>query len=116
MTNINIDKSEFIVYNAGHGVNISVIITNGELSHVAHWGTRSEYTHNLEKHPNWEHAESMLESISEYNSEEFISMVKLLKKNSKGYLVIKKIVQRQLTNCDSEISKIMKKAEFLKSF
>ena len=118
MTIKNIGKAEkkFIVYNAGYGVNISVIITNGELSYVAHWGTRSECTHDLEKHPNWEHAESMLESISEYNREEFISMVELLKKDSKGYSVIKKIAQRQLTNCDFEISEIMKKAEFWKSF
>lgn len=82
----NKSDSKFVVYNAGYGVNISVIITNGELSEVANWGTRSEDTHNIETHPNWRHAES----ICTYNIEDFLSMAKLLKKNSKGFAIIKK--------------------------
>lgn len=111
MANIsnNNSKNEFIVHNAGYGVKISVIITNGELSHVAHWGTRPESTHDLEKHPNWEHAESMLESIYEYNGREFLSIVKLLNKDSKGYSVIKKIAQKRL-------AEIMDEAKFWKAF
>lgn len=118
MTNKSIDKAEskFVIHNAKCGANISITITNGELSYVAHWGTRSESTHDLEKHPNWEHAEFMLESICKYNREEFLNMAKLLKKDSKGYEIIKKIARSQLSNCDSEISKIMKEAEFWKSF
>ncbi len=110
-------EDEFIIYNRGYGCNITVKITDGEISRVAHWGTRSDCIHDLKKeHPNWNHAESMLESICEDNREKFLSITKLLKKSSRGYAIIKKVVQKQLARCNSEISKLMEESEFWKSF
>lgn len=113
-----IDKTEgeFIIYNRGYGCNISIRITDGEISYVAHWGTKPECMHDLKEHPNWNHAEAMLDSICEYNREEFLNIAKLLKKSSRGYAIIKKITQKQLAKCDSEISKLIEESEFWKSF
>lgn len=113
-----IDKTEgkFIIYNRGYGCNIGVRITDGEISVVAHWGTKPECTHDLKEHPNWNHAEAMLDSICEYNREEFLNIAKLLKKSSRGYAIIKKIAQKQLVKCDSEISKLIEESEFWKLF
>lgn len=113
---INKIEKEFTIYNRGYGCNISVRIINGEISYVAHWGTRADCTHDLKEHPNWNHAERMLDSICEYNREEFLTIAKLLKKSSKGYAIAKKITQKQLDKCDSEMSKLIEESEFWKSF
>lgn len=117
--NIKIKKAKsnkFVIYNDGYGCNINVIITNGELSCVAHAGTRSEYTHDLKEHPNWKHAKEMLKSISEENREEFLNIVKLLKKDSKGYAIIKEIARLQICKYEDKISMLKKESEFWQSF
>ncbi len=78
-----VNKKEFIVraWNSV-GANISINITDGELSYVAHWGEREDVSHNLEKHPNWKHAEELMEIVCKYHREGFLDIVKELKKSS----------------------------------
>lgn len=111
------NKKEFIVrcYN-GVGANISINITSGELSYVAHWGEREEVAHNLKKNPNWKHAEELIESICQFNREDFLNIVKELDKRSQGYDIIKRIAQKQIADCESQISKVKQEAEFWNKF
>lgn len=112
-----VNKKEFIVRAwTSVGANISINITDGELSYVAHWGEREDVAHNLEKHPNWKHAEELMEIVCKYHRESFLDIVKELKKSSRGYEIVKKIIRKQLADFESQISKITQEADFWKKF
>ena len=100
----------------GINANLSVEVIDGELAYVDHWGEKDEYNHNIEKHPNWEHAEELLESVAKYNPNDFFEIAKLLKPSSRGYKIVKSIAEKQIANCESKISKIMEEANFLRKF
>ena len=100
----------------GISANFSVHVIDGELAYVAHWGEYDKCAHDIEKHPNWKHAEELLEVFAEYNPSEFSDIAKLLNLSSRGYKVVKSIAEKQIANSESEISKIMEEANFWRSF
>lgn len=105
-------KYEFLIRSIGG--NISVRVNDGELSYVAYWSEHGRYSHDIEKHPNWAHAEELLEIICDCDRENFINIIKLLNRNSNGYRIIKRIAKKQIANCESKISNIIAEAEFWK--
>ena len=100
----------------GKSANLSVQVIDGELAYVSRWGEKDEYYHDIEKHPNWEHAKELLESFAKYYPDEFFDIAKLLNLNSRGYKVVKSISEKQIANYESRISKIMEEAKFFRSF
>ena len=108
------DKHNFLIRHPS--ANISVTITNGELSYLAHWGSIPNVDHDLKKQPNWDRAELWLEYICEHDSDSFFGISKVLNQNSRGYRIVKAIIQKQIKKSESEISKIMEKADFWRKF
>lgn len=74
--------------------NIDIIIKNNELYLICHWATPLNHVHDSEKNPNWKYAENILNMIYKYDKKRFIIIAKLLKKDSNGYSIIKKIISR----------------------
>lgn len=110
-------ESSFLFHSCkGINSNFSVQVIDGELAYVDHWGEKDEYNHNIEKHPNWEHAEELLESVAKYNPNDFFEIAKLLKPSSRGYKIVKSIAEKQIASCESKISKIMEEANFWRKF
>ncbi len=100
----------------GISANFSVHVIDGELTYVSHWGERSRYSHDIEKHPNWKHAVELLDAFAEYNPSEFFDIAKLLNPSSRGYKVVKSVAEKRIANCESEISKIMEEENFWRRF
>ncbi len=98
----------------GISANFSVRVVDGELTYVAHWGEYNECSHDIKEHPHWEHAEALLESFAQYNPKEFYDIAKLLNPSSRGFKVVKSIVEKQIADGESKISKVMEEAEFWK--
>jgi len=109
-------KTEYEFLIRSPGGNISVNVSNGELSFVAHWGEYARCSHNLKKHPDWNHAEELLESVCKYDRETFWNISKVLELSSYGHKIVKRIAQKQLSNCETDIAKIMEEADFWKKF
>ena len=78
------------------GVNITLEIEDGEIQCAAHWGTISAYTHNLPENPHWEHAKICLDCLYHDNNTKFFNVVRMLRKDSKGYQLAMRIKDEQI--------------------
>lgn len=112
---------DVVIRNLRMGGNITVKISEGEFTCVCRWGVGD--THDLIKHPNWDHVEDALERILEYESERFIEISKLLKPRSQGAKCVRKVVQKHIDEIgenikekEAEIAKISEEVQFWKEF
>ena len=99
-----------ITWGSSHaGVNITLVIENGELQRATHWGTSSAYTHNLPENPHWEHAKGCLDSLYADNQTKFFDVVRMLIKDSKGYQLAMQIKDEQIYSLRKQLNDEMDK-------
>ena len=70
-------------------------------------GEQEKCSHDIEKHPNWEYAEELLEIICDCDREKFIDISKVLNLSSEGRRIVKRIAKKKLIKSQSKVALAM---------